>query len=169
MNKKSGFTLVEMLTVVLIIGILTSVALPQYRKAIQKARWTEAMQMLRTIYDSSERLALASGYRDYEAMLTANDPRAVVNNMDMFAPDATACNVITGRSLVCGEFEYSLVKDRIYAVRTTQNDGTHKTQLVLHRAEVPTLGCIEGYADRHVCDVLNIPVEADTSRPKPIN
>lgn len=169
MNKKSGFTLVEMLTVVLIIGILTSVALPQYRKAIQKARWTEAMQMLRTIYDSSERLALASGYRDYEAMVTAGDPRAVVNNMDMFAPDAMACNVIADRGLVCGEFEYLLTKDRIYAIRTTQNDGTHKTQLVLHRAEVPTLGCIEGYADRHVCDVLNIPVETDASRPKPIN
>ena len=35
---KKGFTLIELMVTVLIVGILASVALPQYRKAIERAR-----------------------------------------------------------------------------------------------------------------------------------
>ncbi len=38
---KRGFSLIELMATVLIVGILASVALPQYRKAIERARTVE--------------------------------------------------------------------------------------------------------------------------------
>lgn len=57
---KKGFTLIEMLVVVLIIGILAGVALPQYTSAVRKARVAEAKITLKAWVDAADRHYLNS-------------------------------------------------------------------------------------------------------------
>ncbi len=58
---QKAFTLVELLVVVLIIGILSAVALPQYQKAVIKSRFTEALTNLKAISDAVKVCELSNG------------------------------------------------------------------------------------------------------------
>ncbi len=57
-KRMGGFSLIEMLVVVLIIGILSAIALPQYQKVIEKARASKVLPVLRSLYNAGQQYYL---------------------------------------------------------------------------------------------------------------
>jgi type IV pilus assembly protein PilE len=54
-RKSSGFTLVELMVVVVVIGILAGVALPSYRESVRKGQRAEARALLYEVMQKQER------------------------------------------------------------------------------------------------------------------
>ena len=103
MSKSSGFSLLELLAVIVIVGILSSVAYPSYLDNVRTAKRSEAIAELQGILAAQERYFLAN--KEYATALSSlgfdNDTHSIdeydITAGDCDAPnnDATLCVEIT--------------------------------------------------------------------------
>ncbi len=62
----AGFTLMEVLAVVIILAILVAVAIPSYRRTVERGYWQEAQDLLMTVYYGERAYFFANDKYDNE-------------------------------------------------------------------------------------------------------
>ncbi len=81
-NNKKSFTMIEVLVTVIIIAILSTLAVPAFRKTIKKSREKLAVSNLKIIMNA-EKFYRAS----YDRYWPCEDFEAINNNMDLDIED----------------------------------------------------------------------------------
>ncbi len=96
-NNKSGFTLLEIIIVIIIVGVLASLALPRLFSTVEFSRSTEALNAIGVIRQSVERCALMND--------TSYATCGVFANLDAENPSNSAGNIAGSH------FNYTILLD----------------------------------------------------------
>ncbi len=140
---KKGFTLIELLVVVLIIGILSAIALPQYEKAVEKARISEARIVLNFILRQHQLCVLENGS---SATICSDEDRAFFNQYLSDMPgtlntDIDTCPSSGSYCWVTKDWAYDTDSDDFYANRIFSGN-TSSSPYFLAMAPSGTITCI---------------------------
>ena len=96
-QNKQAFTLIELLVVVLIIVILAAVALPQYQKAVEKIRLTEAITLTDSLKKSVEMYILTHGFPDSNVELLGDSNSGIYEDiLDINVAETLDCSSVIG-------------------------------------------------------------------------
>ncbi len=94
LRKQAGFTLVELLIVVAIIGIIAAIAVPNLIKAVDRAKQKSTMADIRALANAVEQYAIDINYYPLATSMTPVDGQAMVIEPHFIqkAPDKDAWN-----------------------------------------------------------------------------
>jgi type IV pilus assembly protein PilE len=106
MKAQRGFTLIEVMIVVVVIGILTAVALPSYQEYVIRGKIPEGTSAL-----ADGRVKMEQYFQDNRTYLNGPAPAATTNFTYRAVGDATTYTITaTGRAGLTG-FNYTINQD----------------------------------------------------------
>ena len=153
---KKGFTLIELLAVVLIMGSLTAIALPQYRRSVERTRVAEALQMMPALFEARERLVAEWGYPTYENTPIAKQAQVTFAKLDIEMKGKPGTKPQRWQT---DNFDYTSAPDAFVGAVFTK--GVYKG-VGLGYAGNHTVRCCYT-TTKEACDVLNIPFAVSMS------
>ena len=118
--KNQAFTLIELLVVVLIIGILAAIALPQYQKAVLKARLMQYVEYATALKKANDIYFLANGVysedvREVDIDITGNATElkkgawtSSETNVSAYYTEGTNCGVSINGGAGCWVDEHGI-------------------------------------------------------------
>lgn len=119
-NRQQGFTLVEMLIVVAIIGILAAIAIPSYQDYVVRTKRADMMVELQNIGRQLESRKLAVGRGGYRILAEKNN-KAIQDLLGDYPRSGNASYQITIRNLASGNWELTATPN---AASTQSKDGS---------------------------------------------
>lgn len=121
-----GFTLIELMVAVAIVGILAAVAIPSYSSYMIKSRLGEAPAMLTTLAARMERTYLDT--RAYTCIAMPETERFSYTCQVTGADYTLTASNLAGKGLdAAGSYTYTLVSAGIRATTAFKDGGTSKT------------------------------------------
>lgn len=122
-NASAGFTLIEIMIVVAIIGILASIAIPNYRDYVVRARLTEAFSGLGSVQNAAEEYWNTSSPHTYAGFNQL--PAASANfTFVLVSADASSYVVRAQGQGSMAAFQYTIDQSGNRATTATDGWGT---------------------------------------------
>lgn len=122
MEKRKGFTLIELMVVILIVSILAGVAIPLMQGKIDSAKWSEANAAAGTIRTAVRAYAAEQGVTQAQTDLDGQALTAVMATLGFNTAD------LTGTYFVPGD----------YSITTVNASGIAEISVTASQANAPT-------------------------------